>query len=923
MIKKFSFDWNEYESLARKIGAEGCVLLKNDNSVLPLKGGKKVAVFGRMQFDYIKCGTGSGGMVNVPYVVNIYEGLKNSTEIIVDEKIADIYREWLEIHPFDKGSGWAKEPFSQLEMPVDEILAAEAAKNNDAAIVVIGRLSGEDRDNNKEPGSYCLKEDEINLLKVVCKFFEKVAVLINSGNIIDMKWVEEINPGAVLYVWQGGIEGGNSVADLITGVTSPSGRLSDTIAYNIEDYPCEGNFGDPLQAIYVEDIFVGYRYFETFAKEKVMYPFGFGLSYTEFSHSGHKLLWNGDAFSDVTVSLVVKNLGEYASKEVSQVYFKAPDGKLCKPARELVAFEKTGELAPKEECSLEICFSFADMASYDDTGRTGFENSFVLEAGEYEIYEGANVRDAVLVGKLELQKTVQVEQTSDACAPITPFKRMVKASDGSIAWEDTPLRKYAPMDHIIEERNNLKELEYAGSQKYNLKDVYDKKIDLDTFVAGLSDKEMIAMTRGEGTCSARVTPGTTAGYAGVTDALESYGIPAVCNADGPSGIRMDVGTLAMQGPNGVSLACTFNKAGVEEFYAYVGRELRLNKIDSLLGPGMNIHRSPLNGRNFEYFSEDPILTGKMAAAELKGMKQYNATGTVKHYCCNNQECGRYSADSVVSKRALREIYLKGYEIAVKEGGAYHIMTTYGILNGTHTASHFDLNELVLRKDWKFDGLTETDWWTMINEEGSESSKQYTSFMIRGSNDIYMVTTSSERNDNGDDSEEGLKRGVYTRAELQRNVKHILSAAMKTIAFERVLGIEDEWTVTNIPEYRGEQEIVNLSVEVEDEAFIDSSKIVTKKNTINRISITLKQRGKFLLCMEVAADESCDELAQIPLTVSFHGTPRAVISRVGSDHEFREEVVDLEAGMSIEVYLSLFFRQEGLKLRNVRIVRKES
>ena len=233
------------------------------------------------------------------------------------------------------------------------------------------------------------------------------------------------------------------------------------------------------------------------------------------------------------------------------------------------------------------------------------------------------------------------------------------------------------------------------------------------------------------------------------------------------------------------------------------------------------------------------------------------------------------------------------------------------------------SELVLRKDWKFDGLTETDWWTMINEEGSESSKQYTSFMIRGSNDIYMVTTSSERNDNGDDSEEGLKRGVYTRAELQRNVKHILSAAMKTIAFERVLGIEDEWTVTNIPEYRGEQEIVNLSVEVEDEAFIDSSKIVTKKNTINRISITLKQRGKFLLCMEVAADESCDELAQIPLTVSFHGTPRAVISRVGSDHEFREEVVDLEAGMSIEVYLSLFFRQEGLKLRNVRIVRKES
>lgn len=911
---KLSFDWNEYEALVRKAGAEGCVLLKNDNEALPVKNGEKVALFGRTQFDYIKSGSGSGGMVNIPYLVNVYDGFKNAG-IAVDEAVADVYKEWLKDHPFDKGVGWAGEPFSQVEMPVESAMVAGAASRNDAAVVVFGRLAGEDKDNKPEEGSYLLREDERALLKEVCGAFKRVIVLINSGNIIDMKWVKEFNPAAVMYIWQGGVEGGNAAADVVTGKVTPCGKLADTIAYDITDYPCEDNFGDPKIGIYAEDIFVGYRYFETFKKDAVLYPFGFGLSYTEFDHAA-TMDFDGDK---ITVKTKVTNVGKVLGKEVVQVYYKAPAGKLSKPERELAQFGKTGTLFAGASEDVTVSFDIKDMASYDDGGYTGFKNAFVLEAGTYEIYEGKDVRSAVLIGSVDLKETVLVEQTEDALSPKTPFKRMIN-DGGKVAWQDTPLRKTPTAEFIEKERATLKEIPYAGSQKHNLKEVRDGKIDLDTFIAGLSDEEMIQMTRGEGMCSARVCPGTAAAFAGVTDKLVSYGIPACCCSDGPSGIRMDVGTMAMQGPNGVALACSFDRELVESLYEYMGLELRYNKIDSLLGPGINIHRSPLNGRNFEYFSEDPYLTGAMAVAELKGMHKNKVTGTIKHFSCNNQEFGRHSIDSVVSKRALREIYLKGFEMAVKEGGAYNIMTTYGSLNGIHTASSFEQNIMVTRHDWGFEGLLETDWWTMINEEGGEPTRQNTSFMIRGGNDVYMVTSNSERNDNNDDSAEGLKNGVFTRAELQRNVRNILIAAMKTASFDRLCGEVDEWDVKNKPEVEKYEKLVEFKVEAEDGTVIDESLIDTSKGAMNRIFVCLKEKGIFSIKMDVAAEGS--ELAQIPMVLSLNGVPKKVVTRNGADHEFREETLFLETFLSINVYVGISFNQDGIKLKNIRVVKEQ-
>ena len=264
------FDWEEYAKIAREAIAEGCVLLKNDGPVLPFAKGQKVAVFGRIQMHYYKSGTGSGGMVNAPYVVSILDALKEAEEIDIDREVLKAYEDWVEIHPFDKGVGWANEPRSQVEMPVEDSFVKEAAGRNDAALVILGRSAGEDQDSHNEPGSYLLTEGEEQLLEKVCGAFERVAVVLNVGNVMDMKWVEKYNPGAVMYTWQGGMEGGNGVVDLLVGRKNPSGKMSDTIAYEIEDYPSTKYFGDEVENFYAEDIYVGYRYFETLAKDKVM-----------------------------------------------------------------------------------------------------------------------------------------------------------------------------------------------------------------------------------------------------------------------------------------------------------------------------------------------------------------------------------------------------------------------------------------------------------------------------------------------------------------------------------------------------------------------------------------------------------------------------------------------------------------------------
>lgn len=721
-------DWNKYLDTAAKMVSEGIVMLKNENNALPLDADKEVAVFGRIQFHYYKSGTGSGGMVNVTKVVNILDGLIDNG-IKVNEKLLDTYRKWDKENPFDLGEGWGGEPWSQKEMPLDEGLVKETAKSCETAIVIIGRTAGEEQDNRLEAGSYLLSDDEIAMLTVVRKHFKKVVLLLNVGNIIDMTDINRIAPDSVLYVWQGGMTGGKGTADVLTGKVSPSGKLPDTIAYKVSDYPSDANFGrEENRDIYAEDIYVGYRYFETFAKEKVLYPFGFGLSYTEFEIKTEKAEITEGA---VKLSVSVKNIGSYKGKEVIEVYCEAPQGRLGKAARVLCGFEKTRELVPQEEQVVEIAVDIAKLASYDDSGVTGNKSCYVLEAGEYKFYVGSDVRSAEYACSFEQGEDLVTERLTQALAPVESFERIKPVCEGgafSIGREAVPVSEVDESARRLEKLP--KEIAYTGDKGIKLWDVKNGKNTMDEFIAQLSDYDLSCIIRGEGMGSPRVTAGTASAFGGVSENLNGYGIPAGCCSDGPSGMRLDCGTKAFSLPNGTMIASSFNKELTSELFTFMGLEMAANKVDCLLGPGMNIHRHPLNGRNFEYFSEDPFLTGKMAAAELKGMAGAGVTGTIKHFCANNRETNRHFIDSVVSERALREIYLKGFEIAVKEGGASSVMTTYGRVNGLWTAGNFDLNTVILREEWGFKGFTMTDWWANINVRGKEPDKTDFAAMAR-------------------------------------------------------------------------------------------------------------------------------------------------------------------------------------------------
>ena len=774
------------QELCRAVGAEGIVLLKNEKQALPIRSGETVSVFGRSQLNYYKSGTGSGGLVNVDYVVDIPQGLREAEGITLNEELYQAYLDWEKENPYDTGNGWAQEPFSQKEMPVSDFLAAEAAAHSDLALVLIGRLAGEDRDSDPEKGSFYLADQELELLKTVRAHFSRVVVALNVGNLLDMSWDPLCD--AVLYLWQGGQEGGRSAADVLTGKVCPSGRLSDTISLRLEDVPSVKNFGGPASNSYEEDIYVGYRWFETFAPERVKYPFGFGLSYTSFSWDTLSIQ---ETEQEVAFRFSVENTGAVPGKEVLQLYAGLPQGKLGQPKKALCGFAKTNTLSPGEKQEIAITVSKEALASYDDSGATGHKACRVLEAGDYLFYAGTDVRAAQEVYRFSLPETMVVETLQECMAPFIPMRRVKPQwKDGVMApaLENVPLRTCDPMARRL--ANLPKEIPYQGDQGITLLDVQKGSYTLDEFIAQLSDEDLACLTRGEGMSSPKATWGVASVFGGVTPSLAKFGIPVAGCSDGPSGIRMDCGTHATSLPSGTLLACTFNEALNQELFTEMGKELRKHKIDTLLGPGINIHRCPLNGRNFEYFSEDPLLTGKMAAAQLKGMHRHGVTGTIKHFCANNQEYRRNFISSDVSERALRDIYLKGFEIAVKEGGARLIMTTYGAVNRIWTAGNYDLCTTILRKEWGFQGAVMTDWWAMINDEGDKACMQNTKAMIRAQNDLYMVTMDSQANTAGDNTLEALADGGLTRGELQRSARNICGALLASPCMERVYATEN-------------------------------------------------------------------------------------------------------------------------------------
>lgn len=918
---RYQFDWKKYAEYARMAAAEGCVLLRNEENALPIKRGEKVSVFGRIQLHYYKSGTGSGGMVNAPYVVSILDALREDSNISVNEELVKIYEDWEIENPFDTGTGWAAEPWCQKEMPLTEEIVKGAAKQSDMAVVIIGRTAGEDKDNSAVKGSYLLTDEEESMLSAVCGVFKRTAVILNVGNIIDMKWVDRYKPQAVLYAWQGGMEGGNGVADVLTGRINPCGRLSDTIAEDITYYPSTGNFGDMDENVYEEDIYVGYRYFETAAKEKVKYPFGYGLSYTAFAMEKLSFeVQDGKVFCSVRVT----NTGEYAGKEVVQIYMCPPQGVLGKPVRNLVSFKKTELLQPGQSEVLTFDIAEEQYASYDDGGKTGHPFCYLLEPGKYCVYVGNDVRRAEPAGDFEVREIKVIQQLSQAMAPDREFMRLKpeQKENGNFGM----VKEAAPLNEADIGRRKkeevqvaLQDIPYTGEKGYLLEDVRNNVTDMNTFLAQLTDEDLICLTRGEGMCSSKVTPGTASAFGGVTDSLQKYGIPAACCADGPSGIRMDCGTIAFSLPSGTGLACTFNVELVEKLYEMQGLELRKQQVDVLLGPGMNIQRNPLNGRNFEYFSEDPYLTGKMAAAQLKGMHKYGVTGAIKHFACNNQEKSRSNVNALVSERALREIYLKGFEIAVKEGGAYCIMTTYGPVNGIWTAGNYDLLTTILRKEWGFNGLVMTDWWAKMNDMGEAASIHNAAAMVAAQNDVYMVVADAAANSNKDNLRERLENGRLTRKELLRSAGNICKVVMRSPVMDRVSGVTEEWEVAHEPMQEDEDILTKESMEITDMQLLDVTDIPTAKGSQVLYPLHIPQKGTYRIIFTMKADAG--ELAQMPLTVFLNNTVAGSITMNGTNGRWIEKSISIVVSVAIENYLKLYFGESGIVVKEIKIFRE--
>lgn len=921
----------ELAPFCRKAAAEGAVLLKNEDGMLPITKEDKVAVFGRSQIDYYKSGIGSGGLVNVEYTTNLIDGFRQHPWVMLNEPLVEIYREWTAAHPIRIGDDWSAVPWHQEEMPLEDVMVKEAASVSNKAVIVLGRTAGESRDNADAAGSYLLAEDETAMISLVTTYFSDVAVVFNVSNIIDMSWTTADwchgSVKALLYTWHGGMEGGNAAADVLVGAVSPSGHLTDTIARSIEDYPAHTNYGSDTRNFYEEDIYVGYRYFETFCPEKVLYPFGFGLSYTTFAWEITEAEVTGSAArSCVEFQVKVENTGVYAGREVLQVYVEAPQGLLGKAGRVLAAFAKTKLLAAGESQVLDFHIPVKRFAAYDDGGVTGNKSCFVLEAGAYRFFAGVDCRRTKeVLGKdgkapLMLEELLVTERLHEAAAPVRNFRRMKPAlqEDGTykVTYEAVPLRTIDLEKRILD--NLPDELPAAGEKEILFGDVLAGRASLEAFTAQLSLEELAVIVRGEGMCNARVTPGTAAAFGGVSDDLAARGIPAGCAADGPSGIRMDTGEKATLLPGGTLLACSFDETLVEELFYLEGQELCLNEVDTLLGPGINIHRHPLNGRNFEYFSEDPYVTGAIAAACERGMGRAGVTGTMKHFACNNQEQSRHRVDAAVSERALREIYLKGFEMAVKEGGGRAVMTTYNPMNGYQNATNYDLNTVILREEWGYTGMVMTDWWADLNDvvNGGEANLLDMRSMVRAQNDVYMVVNNNGAaiNARGDNTLQAVAEGRLTKGELQRCAMNILRFLLASPAAKREVRAEQPIKIKPL----GEEEAAEKTAVRKAEAASGLTDLTGERAEKEKILINVEDDGLYSINMTIMSDKS--DRAQMLCRLRLNGEEAGMIQTNGTRGNRYIQRIS-KAVLSKGLYeLSAEHIKPGIELLSVQFVR---
>lgn len=759
---------------ARSLAAQGAILLHNDGT-LPLAEGSGLALFGRIQKDWIAVGYGSGGDVNPPYVTNLLDSLREGGAVRLDEELAARYEDFSEQHPADPGEDWGKWPRSFPEPTFEDGEIAAAALRSDTAVVVIGRAAGEDRDNVLEPGAYYLTAAEKELLAQVSAAFARTVVLVDTGNVIDLSWIEDYPLSAVLLAWSGGMEGARAVADVLIGAVEPGGRLTDTIARRYEDYPSAGHFGDPEVTEYVEDVFVGYRYFETFAPQAVQFPFGYGLGYTTFDIAAGTV---AEHEGTVTVQATVTNTGQRTGAEVVQLYVQAPDGALSKPTRVLAAFVRTPALAPGASAEVSLTFALPDLASYDDSGATGHRSAWVLEPGEYLVHVGADVRRAAPVGAAHVPRLQVVRQLEEVAAvrPEHAFDRMVLRRDehgsAQVAWEPVPTAQVDLRQRIVDRLPAA--LERVEDPTASFAEVLAGTMPLEDFVARLSEEELASLAYGDIVMDSPLGAAGNAGVlGGVTDGLRARGIPPVTTTDGPSGLRLSA--IASLLPCGTALASSWDVDAVRELAELHGQEMLDKGSDMILAPGMNIHRDPLCGRNFEYFAEDPLLTGKMAGAIVAGVQSRGVSACPKHFAANNQETNRTANDSRVSERALREIYLRGFETMIRESSPQNIMTSYNRINGVWGHYHYDLVTTVLRGEWGYDGNVVTDWWMRMEPDPHFPALRDSAYRVRAQVDVLMPGSEVHFGTTRDDAimDSFRREDGITLGEMQRTAINVL------------------------------------------------------------------------------------------------------------------------------------------------------
>ena len=754
----------------REMAGESIVLLQNEEHLLPLKPAEPVSVFGRCQNDWFYVGYGSGGDVHPPYRISLMEGLRNAG-VNIDEELAQIYQNWCTASENLPDHGWwGNWPYYYDEMPLEEKYVQQAAKKSEIALIIIGRAAGEDRENTLTQGSYYLTDDEKAMLKLVSRYYKKTVLLLNTGNIMDLSFIEKYRIASVLLVSQLGQESGNAVADVLTGKVNPSGKLSDTIAKSYYDYPSSHHFGGQEFNNYTEDIFVGYRYFSSFCPEKVLYPFGFGLSYTTFDIESTGAVRNADG---TVLTVRVTNTGGMPGKEVVQVYCQPPAGKLAKARRNLVCYAKTGLLEPGESQLLTLTVADESCSSFDDCGITGPKDAFVLEPGVYRLIVGNCSTADTVAASFQVEKLRLVRQCLDACNPEHAFHTLRHMGTAPVNPGGRDLRQ-----RILE--NLPKEIAVTGDRGILLSDVAAGKATLEDFIAQLSDEELCDLTRGQGMMGSELGIDGNAGiFGGITEKLRSRGIPALVTTDGPAGIRIKRHTSLL--PCGSAIACAFHDELVERLYELEGQEAAYWGVDVLLSPGMNIHRNPLCGRNFEYYSEDPLLTGKTAAAAVRGIQKGGVSACPKHFACNNQETNRNRNDSRVSQRALREIYLKGFEICVKEASPHNLMTSYNQINGIWSHYNYDLVTTILREEWGYRGNVITDWWMQYSRSPEFPRLKDNAYRVRAQVDVLMPGGESFKKQKYVFDKDLLASlsvpDGLTRAELQRSAKNVLRFAL--------------------------------------------------------------------------------------------------------------------------------------------------